>query len=78
VGPTEDDEMQHGEDVPMSPLGVIVDPSSGERRGRGEDGEDAPTLRHIFPLFFLARPRAGTLPRFAPLVGPSGLFAYDT
>lgn len=78
MGPTEDDEMQQGEDVPMSPPGVIVDPSSGERRGRGEDGEDAPTLRRVFPLLFLARLRAGTLPRFAPLVGPSGPFAYDT
>ena len=29
--------------------GVTAEPLSGQKRRRVEDGEDAPTLRHVFP-----------------------------
>lgn len=77
VGPLEGDEMQQGEDVHVPPHGVTVEPSSGQRRRRSEDGEDAFALRRVFPRSNLAMPRASTLPRFAPLVGPSDPFAHD-
>ena len=58
VGPTEGDEMQQGEDVPVPPHGVTGEPSNGQRRGRGEDGDDAPTKMRFFPRSPLVRPRA--------------------
>ena len=77
VGPTVGDEMQQGEDVHVPPPEVRVEPSSGQRRGRGEEGDDAPTLQRVFPRSHLARRRVGTLPRFAPSVGPSDPFVHD-
>ena len=77
VGPTEGDEMQHGEDVLVPSSEVTVEPSNGERKGRSEDGDDAPTLRRVFPRSHLARPRGSTLPRFAPSVGHSDRFTHD-
>ena len=77
AGPIEGDEMQQVEDELVPPLGVDGEPLNGQRRGRGEDGNDAPTLRRLFPRSPLLRPRAGALPRFAPSVGPSDPFAHD-
>lgn len=78
VGPTEGVELLQGGIVPMHAPGVTVEPSSGLRRGRDEDGGDVPTLRCVFPRTSLAGPRACTLPRFALHVGPSAPFANDT
>ena len=77
VGPTVGNEMQQGEDVHVPHPEVRVDPSSGQRKGIGEEGVDAPTLRRVFSRSHLTRPRVGTLPRFAPFVGPSDPFVHD-
>ena len=60
--PPLEDEMLVEEDVALPPIVV---------RPRGVDGEKEPSLRRVFPRAPKAMPKAGTLARFAHLVGSS-------